>query len=130
MLHEIGHVHFRHSMQAAVRQAGVSAALVVLTGDVNSLATTLLILLPAFLIQSQYSREFEWEADGYALDQMLARGIDTGNFADIMEKMTSYAGDVDGESNPPADSSDAAFSEYFSTHPATQARIERFRRAQ
>jgi Zn-dependent protease with chaperone function len=132
MLHEIGHVQFRHSMQAVVRQAGVSVALVVLTGDVSSIATTLLVLLPTFMIQSQYSREFEWQADGYALEQMLARGIDTKNFADIMEKMSqASAADLASDSDEPAQggSEDEGFSAYFSTHPATQQRIDRFRRA-
>ena len=124
MLHEIGHVNFRHSMQAVVRQAGVSVALVVLTGDVSSIATTLLVLLPTFMIQSQYSREFEFQSDGYALEQMLARGIDTNNFADIMEKMSAQSlGEDDGEVR------DEEASAYFSTHPATAQRITRFREA-
>ena len=124
MLHEIGHVHYRHSMQAVVRQAGVSVALVVLTGDVNSIATTLLVLLPAFVIQSQYSREFEWQSDGYALERMLALGIDTNNFADIMEKMSEASAE-----NGSQEMSEEDISAYFSTHPATQQRIDRFRQA-
>jgi Zn-dependent protease with chaperone function len=136
MLHEIGHVYFRHSMQAVVRQAGVSVALVVLTGDVSSIATTLLVLLPTFMMQSQYSREFEWQADGYALEQMLARGIDTGNFAAIMEKMSqASAAELDSDVDDPAtdgfeeEGPEEGFSAYFSTHPASQQRIDRFRRA-
>lgn len=126
MLHEIGHVVYRHSMQAVVRQAGVSVALVVLTGDVNSIATTLLILLPTFMIQSQYSREFEWQADGYALEQMLERGIDANNFADIMEKMALRDEPTVEDSEEAAED---GIADYFSTHPATQQRIDRFRRA-
>lgn len=125
MLHEIGHVVYRHSMQAVVRQAGVSSALVVLTGDVSSIATTLLVLLPTFMIQSQYSREFEWQADGYALEQMLALGIDTNNFAVIMEKMTAIASSPEVSESESGDN----FADYFSTHPATEQRIDRFRRA-
>ncbi len=127
MLHEVGHVYYRHSMQGVVRQAGVSVAIVVLTGDVSSVATTLLVLLPAFMIQSQYSREFEWQSDGYALEQMLARGIDTNAFADIMEKMSaasaSSSDDDDGYDG------EEETSDYFSTHPATAQRIDRFRKA-
>jgi Zn-dependent protease with chaperone function len=123
MLHEIGHVYYRHSMQGVVRQAGVSVAIVVLTGDISSVATTLLVLLPAFMIQSQYSREFEWQSDGYALEQMLTRGIDTNSFADIMEKMST----VSSSSSDGIDEEEA--SDYFSTHPATQQRIDRFREA-
>lgn len=135
MLHEIGHVVYRHSMQSVVRQAGVSVAIVALTGDVNSAATTLLVLLPIFLIQSQYSRGFEWEADGYALEQMLARGIDTNSFADIMERMSASIVDEEDTTTTDEESAtnseeDASALDYFSTHPATIQRIERFRNAQ
>ena len=39
MLHEIGHVVERHSMQGVVRQAGLSMLVFALTGDVNGAAT-------------------------------------------------------------------------------------------
>ncbi len=131
MLHEIGHVKERHAMQAVVRQAGLSLLIVALTGDVNTAATTLLVLFPSFLIQSQYSRNLEWSADTYALEQMLARGIDTGHFADIMQKMTQPRDPTEGDARLTItdDSEESGILEYFSTHPATQERIARFRNA-
>lgn len=141
MLHEIGHVEERHAMQAVVSQAGLSILIVALTGDVNTAATTLLILFPSFLIQSGYSRDLEWSADTYALEQMLDRGMNPGHFADIMERLTagnvSYSGGNDGsevsgenaDTNATSDEENRGLLEYFSSHPATDQRIERFRLA-
>lgn len=130
MLHEIGHVVNRHSMQAVVAQSGVSMLTFALTGDINSAATTLIVLLPSFMIQSSYSRDFEWEADTYALERMQALGMDSNQFADIMERLISQFGetrqsDTVGSTNP----EENTWFEYFSSHPATQQRIERFRDA-
>jgi Zn-dependent protease with chaperone function len=153
MLHEIGHVAERHSMQAVVNQAGLSMALFALTGDVNSAATTLIVLLPTVLVQSGYSRAMEWEADSYALEQMLNRGMDTNKFADIMERLVRAAADQENtaarertgeqtesgnarmesttasDGDAPQDERPGSLGDYFSTHPATERRIERFRKA-
>lgn len=124
MLHEIGHVVERHSMQAAVRQAGLSILIFALTGDVNGAAATLIVLLPSILIQSQYSRELEWDADTYALNEMLKRGVNTDKFADMMERLLDPQEEATGEQTD-----DDGSMTYFSTHPATQDRIDRFRSA-
>ena len=58
---------------------------------------------------------------------MLARGINTDNFADIMEKMRAAA--EDPAAGKAETASEESLSEYFSTHPATQQRIDRFRQA-
>lgn len=130
MLHEIGHVEGRHSMQAVVSQAGLSMLIVVLAGDVNTAATTLLVMLPSVLIQSHYSRNLEWAADTYALEQMRIRGLDTGQFADILERMVALE-ENDGTIESQSDAVDEGNSvlEYFSSHPATRERIQRFRAA-
>jgi Zn-dependent protease with chaperone function len=63
---------------------------------------------------------------------MLARGLDTRHFADIMQKMTQFSDTDDvSETQSAATDDDAETSifEYFSSHPATQERIERFREA-
>ena len=82
LLHEIGHVEYRHSVQNMVQQASLASVILLLTGDVST-ASSLVLLLPNVLIQSQYSQEFENEADDYALEQMLARNLDPIHFANI-----------------------------------------------
>lgn len=123
VLHEIGHVRHRHTMQSLVRQSGVATVVLLMTGDVST-ASSAVLLLPAVLLQSRYSREFETEADSYALEQMLAQGINPGSFAVVLEKLTGF------EVATEAGEDERGFPEwlnYFSTHPATKERIERFR---
>ena len=137
MLHEIGHVVERHAMQSVISQAGISMLVFVFTGDINSASTALLVMLPSFFLQSRYSRSLEWEADTYALEEMLRRGMDTGKFADIMETMLAQAEaeeEADGEeqverAGSESDSNTDRLFEYFQSHPPSRLRIERFREA-
>ena len=122
LLHEIGHVEHRHSMQNIVRQAGLSIFVVAITGDVGTVSS-LILLLPNLLIQAEYSREFEWEADSYALDQMNNLGIDPKHFADMMEQLSLG---IDPKNH---DTDNDSWSDYFSSHPASEKRAERFRAA-
>lgn len=121
LLHEIAHVKYRHSMQNLLRQAGVSAIILLITGDVST-ASTLVLMLPTVLLQSQYSQEFETESDTYALQRMQELGLDPNLFADTMEKISASHGEVKD--------ADQGLFDYFSTHPPTRERIARFRNAQ
>lgn len=132
LLHEIGHIKHRHAVQGTVRQAGISAVILLFTGDVGT-ASSLVLLLPTILLQANYSQEFEWQSDTYALQQMRLRGMDTNAFADIMERMMNQrpeSEDTSQESSQErqsgSDGSTDLF-DYFSTHPPTAKRIERFR---
>ena len=127
LLHEIGHVHHRHTMQSLVRQSGVATVVLLMTGDVST-ASSVVLLLPAVLLQSQYSREFETQADSYALEHMKSQGINPEDFALVMEKLMGF--DVEEEAEREMAEDEEAFPawlNYFSTHPATKERIERFR---
>ncbi len=121
MLHEIGHVKYRHSMQMIVRQGGLSLVLLLITGDVNA-ASDIIILLPGLLIQASYSQSLEREADTYALEAMQARKLDTNAFADIMLKLEAQKNRKQQTS-----STSGQMFDYLSTHPPTSKRIERFR---
>ncbi len=121
MLHEIGHVAHRHSMQMLVRQAGLSLVLLLITGDVNA-ASNIIILLPGWLAQASYSQSLEREADTYALEEMQARKLDTNAFANIMLKLEAQA-----NANKKNSSESGQMFDYLSTHPPTSKRIERFR---
>lgn len=130
MMHEIGHVEERHSMQMLVRQTSLSIVILLITGDVSTVSSTLL-LIPAWMAQASYSQNLETAADGFALQEMLASGRDPNAFADIMEKMQNF-----GRDEKPPEPSDkdqehnkSRLLDYLSTHPATQERIKRFREA-
>lgn len=120
LLHEIAHVKYRHAMQNLLRQAGISAIILLITGDVSS-ASSIVLMLPTVLLQSQYSQEFETESDSYALQRMPELGLNPGVFADTMEKISASHGEKKAAEN--------GLWDYFSSHPPTRERIARFRNA-
>ncbi len=96
LLHEIGHVEHRHSLRQVISHSGLAILTVLITGDVNS-AGSLILALPNVLMSSSYSRDHEWEADGYALAQMQKLGIPPSRFADFMEKLEVYEPEFEDE---------------------------------
>ncbi len=130
LMHEIGHVEERHSIQMLVRQASLSILILLITGDVSTISSTLL-LIPAWMAQANYSKNLETSADTFALRQMLASGRDPNAFADIMLKMENY-GRKDKQPKTKSEESkdtDSRIFDYLSTHPTTEERIKRFRDA-
>jgi Zn-dependent protease with chaperone function len=111
LAHEVGHVRHRHGLRMALQAAGLAAALFGDATSITSLATT----LPAALLRSGYSREFETEADDYAFQRLREIGLSPKAFAEIMLLL-----EKDHKKRSGGDSKD-----YFSTHPATAKRIER-----
>jgi Zn-dependent protease with chaperone function len=115
LAHELGHIEKRHLMRRLFASAAVGAAAAVLFGDVS----TVLAALPAILIELDYSRAMEREADLYAVDLLRANGISTGSLATLFERMQKAHDKRSSKSDWPA---------YLSTHPPTPERIELFRK--
>ncbi|MBL1142508.1 MAG: M48 family metallopeptidase [Proteobacteria bacterium] len=90
LLHEIGHVEYRHGLRGIINHAGLTALVLTLTGDVNS-AGTLVLALPNVLLESSYSRELEWEADTYSLEYMQKNNIEPEHFANFMQRLENYS---------------------------------------
>lgn len=112
LAHEIGHVQEHHSLRN-VLQSSISALLMtVWIGDVSSV-TVLGATLPTVLMQAKYSREFENEADDFALNYLTKQGIPPRRFADILRRIEEKHG---GSSVP----------SILSTHPDTRERTKRF----
>lgn len=130
LYHEMGHIEHRHSMRTAIEALGVTAMFAWVLGQVE-LASDWLIALPTILMQLNYSRSHEWEADGYALQQMKANGHDPIHFADMMALLEQY--DPDSHRNckhhqPETDEGEAwGIPDFLSSHPPSEDRIERFR---
>lgn len=118
LLHEIGHVVHRHGVRQVISHAGLAAMTAAILGDISA-AGTLALALPNVLMESSYSRAMEWEADSYALERMDQLGIPRASLGGILDRMSAEATDDEAQS--------AAWGMYFSSHPPTSDRIERFR---
>lgn len=113
LAHEIGHVVHRHGLRHIIRNSLLSVLIIWITGDASG-ASTFIASLPALLINLQYSRDFEREADEYSLQYLLAHDISPQHFICIMQRLEAKDG---GTGNAPA---------FLSTHPATDERLEMF----
>ena len=146
MLHEIGHLKNKHSLRATIQQFSLAMFMMVVTGDVST-SSSIITAIPVMLVESGFSQGMEIEADTYSLNYMLAHDIKPEHFAVMMEKLeASYSpeylacmenADKDitrikcitdaVKLNRQANKTEAGALEYFSTHPTSKKRIERFR---
>ncbi len=111
LAHEVGHLSHRHGLRTLLQGSIVAVTMTAWLGDVS----TVLALLPTVLIQSQYSRSFEAEADDYAVRELARRGIPSAQLADMLEKLTKAHG-IEPERGSLLDS-----------HPAPAERIRKLR---
>jgi Zn-dependent protease with chaperone function len=72
LAHEIGHLHERHTMRLVLQTSVAGVLVAAVVGDVLS-ASSYAAALPAFLLQTRYSREFETEADDFGLHPARSR---------------------------------------------------------
>lgn len=113
LAHEIGHLVYRHSVRMVLQNSAVAVLVTTITGDPFS-TSSLVVALPTLLANSNYSREFELEADDYAYQYLIDNNIELVNFANILERIT------DGEP-------DSDIVTYLSSHPKTEQRLRRFK---
>ncbi|MFZ6640272.1 M48 family metallopeptidase [Undibacterium sp. TC4M20W] len=122
MAHEIGHIEQRHGMRSLISQGFMTVALGSLFGDVSSVAA----LAPAALISKEYTRAMETEADIYAIDLLTQRHISPGRLADALAFMSSQNRRSSKDATP---NWLRSVYDYTASHPATDERIARFRKA-
>lgn len=113
MAHEVGHARERHALRALIQNSLVAGLLFALLGD-PSAATTIAAGIPTLLIERNYSREFEREADDVAFEYLAIRDVPDSRFTDLMERLEEEVGDAD---------SDAL--SLLSTHPRAGERVRR-----
>ncbi len=155
MAHEVGHVIHRHGLRTLIQKSSLAVLLVLVTGDVST-SSSIITALPAILIEAGYSQTMEREADTYALEYLQQQKIDPIVFAEIMHLLeyhqnnptcqsSAHASDTTDETSQHPDcvnpdkqnmtpdrapeSDQKSINNYFSTHPSTHERIERFRQA-
>ncbi|MGH0030715.1 MAG: M48 family metallopeptidase [Myxococcota bacterium] len=111
LAHEVGHVVHRHGLRQAIQSSLLAVGIVVVTGDLSS-TSTFVAALPTLLAESSYSRDFEREADDYAVAYLKTRHIAPRRLGDLLQRMDEAQGG----------SFDVSF---LSTHPSTEERIAR-----
>jgi len=135
LLHEIGHVHERHGMQQAIQASAITLVLALSIGDVGALGE-IAAGIPVFLLQSNYSRRAETEADEFAFAGMAATGRDPKHFATIIRRLSESGrprapdetekGGQDRENVDATDkSADKSASDWYSSHPDAERRALR-----
>jgi Zn-dependent protease with chaperone function len=146
LAHELGHLQRRHSLRRLMQALGVGVLVNVWVGDASSVVTA----VPTVLLDQKYSRDFEREADQYAIDMMHANGMPLEPMAALFEKMAKlHAGKDDagahrheheqrdaqrregkqGGNGEEDDEEDAEPLDYFSSHPSDAERVARLRKA-
>jgi Zn-dependent protease with chaperone function len=115
MAHEVGHLEYRHGVRTVLQNSSSMLVLSLLVGDVSGLSV-LAAAMPALLVNSAYSRDFEREADQYAFTTLRAMGKSPRAFADVMGRLEAASDTAGGMP-------------YFSSHPPTSERIEAAERA-
>jgi Zn-dependent protease with chaperone function len=109
LAHEAGHVDHRHGLRSILQNSIIGLVIAWFIGDVSSIAAA----APTALLEANYSRELEREADVYAVEVLRANRIPVSHFAEILRRLDLSA---DGPE------STSAF-EYLSSHPTTPERI-------
>jgi len=115
LLHELGHLKHKHIARRAIQDAMITLMTLFIIGDIGS--ADLVTAIPILLLDLSYSREFEREADHYAVEQLLAADIPVEYFASIMQKLYEH-----GKAQQD-DETDFEMPRYLSTHPASEERI-------
>lgn len=147
--HELGHLRHHHAMRGLLQALGIGAVLNLALGDVS----TVVAAAPALLLTQNYSRDFEREADRYAITMMQLNHLPLTPMAELFEKMQAGRGERDaalaaseeaqreareqaqqhpGESPTPhrlPAPRTVTATDFFSSHPSDAERIALLRRA-
>lgn len=121
LAHEIAHVERQHGVRKVLESSGLFIVLSGLFGDISGI-TAVFLSNGAYLLQQQFSREFEREADRLAVTYLTNAAIDPSGLYDFFAKLkekeaaTKLGGISDSLS-------------ILSTHPATGERMELLQKA-
>jgi Zn-dependent protease with chaperone function len=115
LAHEAGHVIRRHGLRNMAQTSMLTVLLTWYIGDVSTLAA----IAPTMLLQAKYSRDFEREADRFAVETLRLNGLPPSLLADVLERLDAAARRQGGIT------ADALG--YLSSHPATAERLATIR---
>jgi Zn-dependent protease with chaperone function len=118
LVHEIGHLQHRHALRRLIQDSLLSFAMLAISGDASG-TSEIFLGLPVFLTELSYSREFERDADRFALEHLTDRKIPPAHFANLMRRL-------EARQRPTGADSQTRLSGYLSTHPLTAERLRQF----
>ncbi len=121
LAHEAGHVVHRHGVQRIIQDSLLAFAIRAITGDVSG-TSELFLGLPVVLTELAYSREFEREADHYAVRYLRSQAVSPRHFADLMRRLQD-------QKQPEGLDLPGRWSDYLSTHPSMEERLLDFEAA-
>lgn len=116
LFHELGHLKHKHLARRVLQDSMVTLMVILITGDIDTI--DLLTGIPTLVLDLSYSREFEVEADTYALERLHQYDLPLESFSSVMQLLDNYyhneieEGDINN--NIP---------NFLMTHPATKDRI-------
>jgi len=113
LAHEIGHVVHRHALRGVLQNSAVALLVAFAMGDVLSV-TSLAAALPTLMVEAKFSRDFEREADQYALEFLRARRVPLHHGAAILKRLAAREAEL------------PTGLEYLSSHPGIEERTRRF----
>jgi Zn-dependent protease with chaperone function len=118
LAHEAGHVVRRHGVRQLLQDSVVSLSVTWFIGDISSLVA----LAPTALLQADYSRELEREADRYAADTLRLNHVSLEVMARMLVRLDESRDSAEGGA------SKEGMLDYLSSHPVTRERLEELRR--
>ena len=131
--HEVGHVVEDHGVRGVLASSFFAIIITLITGDAEAISE-LLIAAPVVMAELSYSRQNETEADNFARNMMRQAEIPLPAFATALMKITKAHRDEETKLEANGEKADSqvssSWSEYLSTHPATQERIQAFKEPQ
>ena len=109
LAHEAGHVERNHGLRGIVQSSLMGLAVAWIAGDASAVAPA----AAAALLEANYSRDLEREADAFAIEVLRRNGIPLSHLAEMLRRLETASG---ASGMPSA-------MRYLSTHPATGERV-------
>jgi len=81
MAHEIGHMYHKHVMKKLVKEIGLSMLFAVISGDAGG---KIMKDIAKKISSTSFDREYEEEADSFAVETMQKAGLDPIHFANFL----------------------------------------------
>ena len=128
LFHELGHLKHRHITRRALQGSMTTILLIFITGDIDTV--DFLTGIPTLILDLSYSREFEKEADNFALEQMDRFDIPVDHFAAVMQRLEAFyieqsrAAEANLETVDEESEAEKSISDFLATHPSTDDRVE------